>query len=84
MLGEITVPSIQLIPLHQLSYSKIVGKITDANPTKALSRFVLQEIWEAILTNVYAYEYEWREEKKTEVGLSSNHECILLKLATVP
>ena len=86
VLGEIFVPSVQLIPLHQLSYLRIVCKIIDANPTKMFSRFVLEELWEAILANVYAYEYKehkWREEKKSEVRVSSNHEGMLLTLATV-
>ena len=85
-LGEITVPSIQVIPLHQLSYLKIVRKIIDANPTKMFTRLLLQEIWEAILDNVYAYEnkgYDLREEKKTEVRIRSKHECMFLTLATV-
>ena len=67
-LGEITVPSMRLIPLHQLSYLKIVCKIITANPTKEFSRFVLQEFWEAIIANVYDYEYTWREKKRTEVS----------------
>ena len=60
--------SMQLIPLHQLSYLRIVRKIIKANPTEEFSRFVLQELWEAILADVYAHKYTWQEKKRTEVS----------------
>lgn len=61
-------PDIVLRPLHRVSFLDLVRKILAANPTKTLDLFVLYDLWDAILTKVYDYEYDWREDKKHEVG----------------
>ena len=66
--GDVIVPDIINRPLHRISYFELVGKTLEANPTKDLSRRVLQELWEAIVTKIYDYEYGWRKNKSTEVG----------------
>ncbi|CAD6574775.1 MAG: hypothetical protein ASARMPRED_006903 [Alectoria sarmentosa] len=64
--GDVIVPDIINRPLHRISYFELVGKTLEANPTKDLSRRVLQELWEAIVTKIYDYEYGWRKNKSTE------------------
>ena len=68
--GDVIVPDILLRPLNKISYLDLIHKILTANPTKNLDLFVLYDLWEAILTKIYDYEYNWREDKKDEVGLS--------------
>lgn len=65
--GDVVVPDIALLPLCRLSYLDLTRKILVANPTKDLDMFILCELWEAILTKIYDYEYDWRATKKFEV-----------------
>ncbi|KAF6221868.1 hypothetical protein HO133_001836 [Letharia lupina] len=74
--GDVIVPDIVLRPLHRVSFLHLVRKILAANPTKTLDLFVLYDLWDAILTKVYDYEYDWREDKKHEGRTASYHEYI--------
>lgn len=66
--GDVIVPDIALYSLHRISYLDLVRKVLAANPTKDLDLFILKELWDAILSKVYDYEYDWREDKKNEVS----------------
>ena len=66
--GDVVVPDIALYSLHRISYLDLVRKVLAANPTKNLDLFILNELWDAILSKVYDYEYDWREDKKNEVS----------------
>ena len=66
--GEVIVPEILNRPLHRIAYLDLVRKILVANPAKILDLFVLHDLWDAILSKVYDYEFDWREDKKAEVG----------------
>ena len=66
--GDVIVPDIALYSLHRISYLDLVRKVLAANPTKDLDLFTLNELWDAILSKVYDYEYDWREGKKNEVS----------------
>lgn len=69
--GDVIVPDVVLYPLRKISYLDLVPKILEANPTKDLDHSVTHELWDAILTKIYDYEYDWREAKKHEVVLQS-------------
>lgn len=74
--GDVIVPDVVLRPLHRISYLDLVRKVLAANPTKDLDMFILCELWDALLTKVYYYEFNWRELKKVEVRFPS---CSLTK-----
>lgn len=69
--GEVIVPDLLRCPLRKVSYLDLIPKILAANPSKDLKTPVLHELWDAILSKVYDYEYDWREDKKHEVGFPS-------------
>lgn len=66
--GDVILPDVVLRPLHRISYLDLVRKVLATNPTKDLDMFILCELWDALLTKVYDYEFNWRELKKVEVG----------------
>ena len=63
---DLIIPDVLLRPLRRISYLDLVRKILIANLTKEFDLSVFQELWDAILTKVYDYEYDWREQKKLE------------------
>ena len=67
--GDVIVPDVVLYPLYKISYLDLVPMILAANPTKRLQPSVTLELWDAIITKIYDYEYDWRKAKKHEVGL---------------
>lgn len=69
--GDLIIPGILIRPLNRISYLDLVRKILMANPTKDLDHSVLHELWNAIITKIYDYEYDWREQKKLEVSAQS-------------
>lgn len=66
--GEVIVPDILNRPLHRIVFLDLVRKILIVNPAKNLDLSVLRDLWDAILSKVYDYEFDWREDKKAEVG----------------
>ena len=67
--GDVIVPDILRYPLDKISYPDLMPKIVTANPSKEFDLFVLYDLWDDILSKVYDYEYDWREEKKRDVSL---------------
>ena len=67
--GDVNVPNILRLPLHRIKFLDLMRSILTANPTKDLTMHVLRELWGAVLTKVYDYEFGWRKDKKNEVCL---------------
>ena len=54
--GELLVPAIRLRAMEQISFMGTVKAVLDANPPKRISWFSIQELWTAIIMNIYRFE----------------------------
>lgn len=61
---EILVPRISLLALQQVNYLDFVKSILQANPSRIISRFTMEELWVAVVTKIFHFENALAKELK--------------------
>ena len=75
---EVVVPKISLLALQQLNYLDFMKSVLHANPLKDFSKFMMEELWVAVVTKIYHFEDTL--DKELKIGEASTQESHLREI----